>query len=119
IGERLALLAKRYTYHQPVTANGPEIKTVRQVGNQLILEFSFTKRLSASDSLPISGFEMVTTTGRHIPVIARIQDETKLLIDIPGSEKIKAIAYAWRPFTRANLVNEAGLPASTFYFSLK
>lgn len=119
IGERLALLAKRYTYHQPVTANGPEIKSVRQDGNKLILEFSFTKRLSSSDSLPINGFEMVTTTGRHISVIARIQDETKLLIDIPGSEKIKAIAYAWRPFTRANLVNEAGLPASTFYFSLK
>ena len=25
-----------------------------------------------------------------------------------------AVRYAWQPYTRANLVNGAGLPASTF-----
>ena len=119
IGERLALLAKRYTYQQPVTANGPEIQSVIQEGNKLILEFSFAKKLLASNKQPLYGFELVTMTGRHIPVTARIQDNTKLLLDIPDGEKIKGVAYAWRPFSRANLVNEAGLPASTFYFTLK
>jgi sialate O-acetylesterase len=27
---------------------------------------------------------------------------------------IKTVLYAWKPFTLANLVNEAGLPCSTF-----
>lgn len=26
----------------------------------------------------------------------------------------KLVRYGWQPFTRANLVNEAGMPASTF-----
>ena len=36
------------------------------------------------------------------------------------SDKVKNpryIRYAWQPFTRANLVNGAGLPASTFIAS--
>jgi sialate O-acetylesterase len=45
--------------------------------------------------------------------VARI-NKNKVLIKIPTGEKIKSILYAWKPFTRANLVNEAGLPGSTF-----
>jgi hypothetical protein len=28
--------------------------------------------------------------------------------------RVKTVRYAWRPYSRGNLVNEAGLPASTF-----
>ena len=35
-------------------------------------------------------------------------------IFIEEGENIKSVYYAWQPFTRANLVNEAGLPCSTF-----
>ena len=31
----------------------------------------------------------------------------------------KVVRYAWQPFTRANLVNEEGLPASTFRSDVK
>ena len=34
-------------------------------------------------------------------------------------ENVKSVYYAWEPFTRANLVNEAGLPCSTFKIELK
>ena len=29
-------------------------------------------------------------------------------------KEIQKIRYGWKPYSRANLVNEAGLPASTF-----
>ena len=42
----------------------------------------------------------------------------KWSIDIPKGEKIKTVLYAWKPYTTANLVNEASLPCSTFKLEL-
>ena len=37
------------------------------------------------------------------------------VVDAPGvAGTVHRVMYAWKPFTRANLVNGAGLPASTF-----
>jgi sialate O-acetylesterase len=118
VGERLALLAERYTYHKNITADGPIVRSVQQEVGRLILDFSFVKKLSVSNHQPLTGFELVTIKGRRIPAPAYIMNNTKVVITVPGKEKIKAVAYAWQPFTRANLVNDAGLPASTFYLTL-
>lgn len=39
-------------------------------------------------------------------------------IIIPKTEKIKTVLYAWKPYTKANLVNEENLPCSTFQTEL-
>lgn len=46
------------------------------------------------------------------PVEARIEGE-RVIIET-GDERPYQVRYAWQPFTRANLVNKDGLPASTF-----
>ena len=38
---------------------------------------------------------------------------------IEGFDKAERVRYAWKPYTDANLVNEAGLPASTFEIEVK
>jgi sialate O-acetylesterase len=113
IGERLALLAGRYTYHKQVNANGPEPKNSLLRGSTIVVAFAFAKELKMANNKLLIGFELVTNKGRSIATLAIIKGN-KVYITVPTGEKIKAINYAMQPFTRANLINEAGLPAPTF-----
>jgi sialate O-acetylesterase len=69
--------------------------------------------LKSSDGGPLRTFEVAETDGVYYPAVAEIiNGQIKVY-----SEQVKRpryIRYGWQPFTRANLVNEAGLPASTF-----
>ncbi|MBG6234214.1 sialate O-acetylesterase [Pedobacter sp. CAN_A7] len=118
VGNRLALLALKQTYHRPVTATGPEAVSAIAHGNEVIISFAGAKSLVTANQQPLVGFELVTMKGKHLSAKGVIKNN-KVHLVIPGVEQIKAVAYAWRPFTRANLQNEARLPASTFYLSLK
>ncbi len=113
VGERLALLALRNNYRRPVTANGPEVMNAVQTGNELVVSFSFTRQLATNNQRPVNGLELVTTRGDIRTYVPSIQ-KNKLIINLLPGEKIKLARYAWQPFTRANLLNEAGLPAPTF-----
>lgn len=118
IGNRLALLALRNTYKRKVTASGPEaIKAVRS-GNQIEVSFTSAKQLSTPGKKTLRGFSLVNDRGEKIPVSGTIKKE-RVVFTIPQGQKIAKILYAWEPFTRANLVNEAGLPASTFRLSVE
>jgi len=62
---------------------------------------------------PLKGFEIVSKTGEHIAVEAKIMGN-QVVIFQPKGTTVQSILYAWRPFTNANLINEEGLPCSTF-----
>jgi sialate O-acetylesterase len=113
VGDRLALLALKNTYRLPVTATGPEPLSAKLQQNEVIISFSGAKQLSTANQQALTGFELLNTKGRHLAAEATIEN-SEVHIKVPNSEKIKAVLYAWKPFTRANLQNEAGLPASTF-----
>jgi sialate O-acetylesterase len=113
VADRLALLALRYTYGKAVTANGPSAMKAIQKGDDILVSFAFAKQLTTSDKKELIGFELVNDKGIHIQGKAAIV-KNQVLIAIPKGEKIKTVLYAWKPFTTANLVNEAGLPCSTF-----
>jgi sialate O-acetylesterase len=113
VGDRLALLALHYTYKKNVIANGPVATGTIVNQNTIEVSFKFAKQLSTADKKQLTGFELVNDKGIRMEAVARI-NKNKVLIKIPTGEKIKSILYAWKPFTRANLVNEAGLPGSTF-----
>jgi sialate O-acetylesterase len=113
VGDRLALLALKNTYLLPVTATGPEPLSAKLQQNEVIISFSGAKQLSTANRQALTGFELLNTKGRHLAAEATIEN-SEVHIKVPNSEKIKAVLYAWKPFTRANLQNEAGLPASTF-----
>lgn len=117
VGERLALLALHYTYKKNIVAEAPQALYARQNKNRITLSFSSTSQLKTLDNQPLKGFELVNTMGERIAVKASVKNNT-VLLNVPPGEKIKTIYYAMQPFTRANLVNSAGLPVSTFTLPL-
>ncbi|WP_428228665.1 GDSL-type esterase/lipase family protein [Flavobacterium sp.] len=117
VGDRLALLALKYTYGKNVIANRPSVIKAIQKGNQIIISFSNAKQLSTTNKKELTGFELVTEKGIRIESKATIITDAVSIL-IPKDEKIKAVLYAWKPYTKANLVNEANLPCSTFQIDL-
>jgi sialate O-acetylesterase len=117
VADRLALLALRYTYGKAVIANGPSALKAIQKGDDILVSFAFAKQLTTADKKELIGFELVNDKGIHIQGKAAIV-KNQVLIAIPKGAKIKTVLYAWKPFTTANLVNEAGLPCSTFRLEL-
>ncbi|MFG4003857.1 GDSL-type esterase/lipase family protein [Flavobacterium aquidurense] len=117
IGDRLALLALKYTYGKNSAANGPSAQKATQKGDAIIVSFSNAKQLSTAHNKDLIGFELVTEKGIRIESKATII-KNEVSINIPKGEKIKTVLYAWKPYTTANLVNEANLPCSTFELDL-
>ncbi|NGY36883.1 sialate O-acetylesterase [Flavobacterium sp. XN-5] len=118
IGDRLALLALKNTYGKSVIANGPYPLNAIKNKDQIVISFTFSKKIMAAEKKEIIGFELVTVKGKHIKTLATAKNN-QIFITIPKGENIKSVYYAWDPFTRANLVNEAGLPCSTFKIEIK
>lgn len=117
IGERLALLALKNTYHQNVVASGPVATKAAKVKNTIVINFISAQKLKTTGASVLTGFELEDITGIHFPVKASII-QNQVHINIPQGKTITKVLYAWQPFTRANLINEAGLPASTFSISI-
>ena len=117
LGQRLALIALKHSYHQPIVATGPvAVKALRR-GNTVVVTFAESQQLKISNGLQLKGFELVDDKGRHHSVNAEIVKK-EVYLAIPPRLKITRVLYAWQPFTRANLINEANLPASTFSINL-
>jgi sialate O-acetylesterase len=113
VADRLARLALHYTYKKSITANGPFAVEAEQKKETIWISFASAKQLRTSDNKPVIGFELVNDKGQHFETSAIIVNN-KVVISIPKTENIKTVLYAWKPFTLANLVNESGLPCSTF-----
>lgn len=113
VGERLALSALHHTYgREAVVPGGPAFFAARPIDGFLRLHFRQAEGLHAAGG-PLRGFEVAGRDGIYHPAQARIEG---LTVDV-WSESVPApcaVRYGWEPFTRANLVNGAGLPASTF-----
>ena len=119
VGERLARLALNQTYGMShVAQHGPTPVNAKRVGSNIVIEFSNAKELKTSDSQPLRGLEVGS-----IGAMESVQDkdirieENRIIIEICGT--VQRVRYAWKPYTDANLVNEAGLPASTFEIEVK
>ncbi len=118
VAERLVRLALRNDYHQSINASGPVAVSAIIKHQKLLLGFSFAKQLFTSDKMHVRGFELINDKGLSIETKATILHD-KILVSIPLGEKIVSVVYAWKSFSRANLVNESGLPTSTFSMAVK
>lgn len=117
IGDRLALLALKYTYGKNIIAEGPAVLKAIQKGDVILVSFSNAKQLQTADKKELIGFELVTEKGNRMECKAEIVNN-QVEITISKAEKIKTVLYAWKPYTKANLVNEENLPCSTFQTEL-
>lgn len=114
IGHRLALRALADTYgHIGFQPCGPVLRNAEFLKDAVVLQFDHANELRTSDGKAPATFEIAEVDGLFEPAIAEIDGNTIRLYN----KKIRSpkyVRYGWQPFTRANLVNESGLPASTF-----
>ncbi len=114
VGERLARLALRRTYgFDGVTDQGPTLRSAVASSGSVTLVFDCAEGLTTSDGLAPRVFEIAEIDGVYYPAEAIISDN-KIILKNMNVKNPRYVRYAWQPFTRSNVVNAAGLPASTF-----
>lgn len=111
VGERLSLWALRDQYHHNITVSGPLVSQVKYRGNQIIIDFTSVGKGLTFKGDRLKGFYV---DGR--PVEAKIKGNSVL---IKVAKKPEEVAYGLASFTRGNLINKQGLPASSFIISLE
>jgi sialate O-acetylesterase len=107
VGERLARWALKDVYQQPIVASGPLPVRASYRRHQVVVRFSHANGLQTSDGGPLREFSLDGKTS----ISARIRNKK---VVIPASEKPDAVWYGWQPFSKGNLINIEGLPASSF-----
>lgn len=112
VGERLAVSALCHTYGRKAIPSGPAYTSFERVADSLRLHFKYAGGLHA-DGDRLIGFEVAGADGLYHAAEARIEGRCVVVASADVPEPC-AVRYAWQPFTRANLKNGAGLPASTF-----
>lgn len=114
IGERLGRWALNSAYgHKQVTPSGPLFRSVEFRNGAAYLTFDYGEGLHSSDGKSIRTFEIAEIDGLFEPAVAEVEGN-RLKVYNKNIQNPRYVRYGWQPFTRANLVNGAGLPASTF-----
>ncbi|MEG1722714.1 MAG: GDSL-type esterase/lipase family protein [Bacteroidales bacterium] len=113
IGERLAKWSLYDTYHRPIMPSGPLFRNVEYKQGYAFIFFDFVNELTTSDQQPPACFEIADESGVYLPAEAVIIGN-KVKVWNKMVKDPKYVRYAWQPFTKANLINKAGYPASTF-----
>jgi len=122
VGERLALQALAKHYGHKVTADGPLAQEAVLVDGKVLVDFGHQTGLHASEGETIIGFEVLDAAdGLYHCVEAQVIPGTSEMIylDVSTLREPAMVRYAWQPYTRANLVNGDGLPASTFRLKVR
>jgi sialate O-acetylesterase len=112
VGIRFSLLALDKVYSKKVISHGPEIDQAIILNGVVRLSFKGNPDLMTADGKVLREFEIVGTDHVVYPVYAEI-DRKNILINFSITEPLE-VRYGWKPYSRGNLVNRAGLPASTF-----
>ena len=117
VGERLARTALLNTYGHKEAGESPRVLGADLYEGGVRVAFhgihDGNKGLHAATGNRIIGFEVAGPDGIFHPAEARV-DGLYVLLTCPAVTEPAEVRYAWQPFTRANLVNGFGLPASTF-----
>lgn len=119
VGKRLSLWALAKTYGitedgEPIPHSGPLLRKSLVKKGEIVLRFDHVYGgLKTSDGGPLRGFAIAEKHGSFQWAEARIEG-TRVVVSHPDMKKPRYVRYAWATNPEANLVNEAGLPASPF-----
>lgn len=114
IGERLGLWALNNTYgFGDIIPSGPLYRDVTFRNGAAYITFDYGEGLHSADGQPLRTFEIAEIDGLFEPAIAKIEGD-RVVVYNKNIKNPRYVRYGWQPFTRANLVNKADLPASTF-----
>ena len=113
VGHRLALAARVLAYGEKVEDSGPIFRQAMVEGAHMRVYFTHGDGLHAKSGA-LSGFEVAGSDGRFSPATATIEDNA-VTVSAVGVADPTYVRYAWaNNALDANLLNSAGLPASTF-----
>jgi sialate O-acetylesterase len=144
VGERLARLALMNDYGFDIVPSGPLFKAVTKasaaslslrdpirangrrseplsspsVAQEVVVTFEYGDGLRPSEGPEVVGFELAGKDMLYHKATCRLEGD-RVVLSAPEVKNPVYVRYAWEPYTRANLVNSAGLPASTFLASVK
>lgn len=114
VGERLARLALHDTYGRVnVMGSGPMFRKVVFKKGVAYITFLNSQGMKSSDGQPLRTFEIAGPDGLFYPAKAEVVGEEVQVFAKEVKDPCE-VRYGWQPYTTANLVNAAGLPASTF-----
>ena len=119
VGRRLGVQALYNVYgDRNVVPSGPAVKSARIEGGQVVLAFDRADGLRSSDGQKLRAFELAGEDEQFHPAEASV-DGSRIRLECPAEASPKWVRYGWQPYTRANLVNGASLPASTFRINVE
>lgn len=113
VGERLARWALNKTYLKDIVPSGPLFRGADVRGGKVYLSFDYGQGMRSSDGKSLRCFEVAEFEGVYYPATAEVVGE-QVKVYSKEVRNPRYVRYGWQPFTRANLVNRTGLPASTF-----
>ena len=114
VGRRLALWALARDYSQDVIYSGPLYRAQRREGGRLRLMFDHASGgLATGDGQSPTHFEIAGSDLVFHPATAHIEGE-ELVVSSPRVPQPRAVRYGFTSSATPNLMNRAGLPASSF-----
>lgn len=119
IGQRLGRQALNRIYGMTnVVPEGPgPVKAISE-GNKVKVLFNNAEGLTTSDGNSPITFEVAQYDGIFYPATAEITGDNSIILTFSEQIIPQFVRYGWQPYTRANLVNGEGLPASTFKINI-
>jgi sialate O-acetylesterase len=113
VGHRLALAARAVAYGETLEYSGPILRQAMIEGSHIRVTFTHGEGLHAKSGA-LEGFEVAGADGHFQPATASIVGDA-VTVSSSGVANPAYVRYAWaNNALDANLVNDAGLPASTF-----
>ncbi len=114
VGRRLALWALAKDYGKDVAYSGPLVTESIVEGSQIRLRFDHAEGgLATSDGKPPSHLEIAGDDQVFHPAVGMIDGE-ELIVSSDQVSAPQAVRYAFTSNATPNLMNKAGLPASSF-----
>lgn len=115
VGRRLALWALAKTYgKKDLVCSGPLYRSMNVEGNKIRIRFDHVEGgLRSRDGKPLTWFTIAGADRKFVPASAEIDGDSVLV----GSDLVRepvAVRFAWHQIAEPNLMNQAGLPASSF-----
>ena len=113
VGKRLSNIALAKTYGKNIAYSGPLLDYVNVVGNRLNVHFQYGDALKTTDNNLVKDIEIAGADKIFKSAKSEIKNGI-LEVWNPEIENPRYVRYGYTPFTEGNLINNSGLPASTF-----
>lgn len=113
VSARLALLARRIAYCQPIIADGPTYRGMAIHGNRVILTFDSTAGGLVQRGDKLTGFTIAGSDRKFVNAEAWIHGNM-VVVQSPQVAQPVAVRFGWATYPVVNLWNAAGLPATPF-----